>query len=161
MPRLDGKVDLIPGRTNSLTLETKETGLFQGQCAEFCGAQHANMLIRVVVQPPDEFEQWLEQQSQAARDDDDVQAGKQVFLSNSCVNCHRIGGTSAEGSYAPDLTHLMSRDTLASGIIPNTRENLLRWVRDPQSIKAGCLMPAFKLDEPDVERLVDYLATLR
>jgi cytochrome c oxidase subunit 2 len=87
-------------------------------------------------------------------------AGKKVFLSQSCVNCHRIRGTNAAGTYAPDLTHLMSRQTLASGIVPNTRAHLRRWIQDPQHDKPGCLMPAFGLSEPDLDAIVDYLMTL-
>jgi len=161
VPRLAGKVDLIPGRTNSLTLQTSEPGLYYGQCAEYCGTQHAHMLIRVTVESPEEFEHWLENQAIPAVEDAQVQAGKEAFLAQSCVKCHAIRGTAAVGTFAPDLTHLMSRETLASCELKNTRENLARWVRDPQSIKPGCLMPAFGLIDRDEEAIVDYLMTLR
>jgi cytochrome c oxidase subunit 2 len=160
VPRLGGKVDLIPGRTNVLVLETKETGLHLGQCAEYCGAQHANMLIRVIVHSPDDFERWLESESQAANEDPAMREGKEAFLAESCVNCHAIRGTPAVGTYAPDLTHLMARETLAGGMIKNTPEYLDQWVRDPQSIKPGCLMPAFGLDDRQLKLIVDYLQTL-
>ena len=161
VPRLGGKVDLIPGRTNLLVLETKETGLQLGQCAEFCGAQHANMLIRVIVDPPDEFERWLASESQPAREDPAVRDGKAAFLAESCINCHAVRGTPARGNYAPDLTHLMSRDTLASGMIENTPENLRQWVHDPQAVKPGCLMPAFGLDDRQLDLIVKYLSALQ
>ena len=161
VPRLGGKVDLIPGNTNLLSLETKETGLFLGQCAEYCGAQHANMLIRVVVHPRDEFERWLESESQPGKEDSAVSEGKAAFLAESCVNCHAVRGTSARGTYAPDLTHLMARETLAAGMIKNTPENLSQWLRDPQSVKPGCLMPAFGLDDRQLDSIVEYLQTLQ
>ncbi len=162
VPRLGGKVDLIPGRTNSMVVETEEAGLHLGQCAEYCGAQHAKMLLRVVAESAEDFDRWLEDQSQPAVEDMAVGEGRAMFLAQSCVNCHTVRGTVvARGSYAPDLTHLMSRETLASGIIENTPENLADWVRDPQTIKPGCLMPAFGLKDHDQELLVRYLLTLR
>jgi cytochrome c oxidase subunit 2 len=161
VPRLGGKVDLIPGRTNSMVLQTKERGLHLGQCAEFCGAQHANMLIRVIADSPDEFDRWLAKESQPAVEDPAVTEGRAGFLAQSCVNCHAVRGTPARGAYAPDLTHLMNRATLAAGIIQNTPEKLADWVRDPQTIKPGCLMPAFGLDERNQRLIVDYLKTLR
>jgi cytochrome c oxidase subunit 2 len=161
VPRLGGKVDLIPGRVNSLMLETREPGLYLGQCAEYCGAQHANMLIRVNVDSPEEFERWLANESLPAVEQPAVAEGKAIFLAQSCINCHAIRGTRARGTYAPDLTHLMSRKTLASGIVENTPEMLAAWARDPQQIKPGCLMPAFGLDDRTQQLLVGYLQTLR
>ncbi len=160
VPRLAGKVDLIPGHTNLIVLDTKETGLHLGQCAEFCGAQHANMLIRVYAHPPDEFERWLESESQPAAEEAAARDGKAAFLAESCINCHTVRGTPARGTYAPDLTHLMSRETLASGMIENTPENLHEWVHDPQIVKPGCLMPAFGLDQQKLDLIVGYLSTL-
>jgi cytochrome c oxidase subunit 2 len=161
VPRLHGKTDLIPGRTNFLHLETTTPGVYVGQCAEFCGTQHAGMLLRVSVDTPEEFEKWLDNEKKVAVEDPSVADGKQVFLNNSCVNCHRIRGTTAKGNYAPDLTHLMARKTLAAGLIENNAENLDRWVENPQSIKNGCLMPAFGLSEHDRKRMVAYLLTLK
>jgi cytochrome c oxidase subunit II len=160
VPRLNGKTDLIPGRTNHMWFETGQMGLFLGQCAEYCGTQHAKMLLRVNVDPPEEFARWLEaqktKQKQPAKDDP-----RRAFFAQSCVNCHRIDGTDAAGTYAPDLTHLMSRQTLASGIVPNTRDNLRQWIADPQKIKPGCLMPAFGgLSKDEFDSIVDYLETL-
>jgi cytochrome c oxidase subunit II len=161
VPRLAGKTDLLPGRTNTMWFETDQKAWFLGQCAEFCGAQHAKMLLRVKVEAPEDFSRWVKDQQIPAVDDPAVAKGKKKFLEQSCVNCHRIRGTSAAGSYAPDLTHLMSRETLASGILPNTRDNLRKWIADPQVIKPGCLMAAFGLSEADLNDIVDYLATLR
>jgi cytochrome c oxidase subunit II len=161
VPRLAGKTDLIPGRTNQAWIEPNQTGLFVGQCAEYCGTQHANMLLRVIVDTPADFEQWLANESKPATEAAQAKAGKAAFFAQTCVNCHRIRGTSAAGTFGPDLTHLMSRQTLASGIIPNDPENLRRWVDDPQKIKPGCLMPSFGLSEQDRAGIVQYLRTLR
>jgi cytochrome c oxidase subunit 2 len=161
VPRLAGKTDLIPGRTNKMWFRTKEKGLFVGQCAEYCGSQHANMLLRVVVESPEDFDKWLSHQKKEV--DQEMTDDKKVFLMQSCVNCHRVRGTPADGNYGPDLTHLMSRDMLASGMIPNDKEgtNLDRWVDDPQKIKPSCLMPAFKLSDKERKSVVRYLRTLR
>jgi cytochrome c oxidase subunit II len=161
VPRLGGKTDLIPGRVNSMWFQTDRPGLYLGQCAEYCGTQHAHMLLRVIVDPPRAFESWLENERKPAVEDRDASAGRAAFLSLSCVNCHRIRGTPANGTYAPDLTHLMTRDTLASGMIENNLDNLRRWVTDPQKIKAGCLMPAFALGDKQRDDIVRYLRTLR
>jgi cytochrome c oxidase subunit 2 len=161
VPRLGGKTDLIPGRINSMWFQSDQPGLYLGQCAEYCGTQHARMLLRVVVDPPRVFESWLENERKPAAEDRDVSAGRSAFLSQSCVNCHRVRGTPARGDYAPDLTHLKSRQTLASGMLPNTPDNLRRWVADPQKIKPGCLMPAFGLTERERDDMVRYLLTLR
>lgn len=161
VPRLAGKTDLIPGRTNRMWFQTAQTGTFLGQCAEFCGTQHANMLLRVVVEPPEDFQRWLENQSKPAVEDPSVATGKAAFLAQTCVNCHRVRGTRARGDYAPDLTHVMSRETLAGGLVRNTPETLRAWVEGPQAIKPGCLMPAFGLDEGDSRLILSYLRTLR
>ncbi len=161
VPRLAGKMDVIPGRTNHLWFQSDRPGLYVGQCAEYCGTQHALMLLRVNVDPPETFDRWLANQQKPAVEDPAAHEGKATFLKLSCVNCHAVRGTSAKGTYAPDLTHLMSRETLASGMIPNTPENLRRWVADPQAIKPGCLMPAFGLTERELDLVVRYLGTLR
>lgn len=164
VPRLAGKTDLVPGRTNQMWFETEHAGLFVGQCAEYCGTQHANMLLRVYVDSPEEFERWLADQKKDARDSEDaeVRKGKDVFVMQSCINCHRVRGTPARGTFGPDLTHLMSRDTLAAGMISNDRagKNLREWIADPQKIKPGCLMPAFGLGQRDLDSVVRYLASL-
>jgi cytochrome c oxidase subunit 2 len=161
VPRLAGKTDLIPGRVNSMWFQSETPGLYLGQCAEYCGTQHAHMLLRVVVDSAEDFDTWLtnEAREQKPPSSDDVAA--RAFFSQSCVKCHRVRGTSAQGNYGPDLTHLMSRQTLASGTVPNTPENLEAWVKDPQRIKAGCLMPDFGLSETERYDIVRYLQTLR
>ena len=161
VPRLAGKTDLIPGRTNQMWFQTRERGLFLGQCAEYCGTQHANMLLRVRADSPAEFQAWLENQKRPAVNVLEAHAGRDAFLSQSCVNCHRVSGTSAQGTYGPDLSHLMSRQTLAAGMTPNTREELRKWLQNPQQTKEGCLMPRFGLNARSVDLLVDYLTTLR
>jgi cytochrome c oxidase subunit 2 len=161
VPRLAGKTDLIPGRENSMWFQTDEQGLFVGQCAEYCGMQHGNMLLRVFVDEPADFDRWLDEQRQPAVNEPAVDDGRKAFVKQSCVNCHRVRGTSAVGTYASDLTHLMSRTTLASGMIENNKDNLRRWIADPQSIKEGCLMPAFGLSDRDLDLIVNYLLTLR
>jgi cytochrome c oxidase subunit 2 len=181
VPRLAGKTDLIPGRTNRMWLQTSQQGLFVGQCAEYCGTQHANMLLRVVVSDAADFKKWLDNQQKPARDVDDPEAryGKTAFLGQTCVDCHRVRGTPARGSFGPDLTHLMSRDTLAAGVIANDPDgqSLRRWIGGPQKVpidgketkiypgpqvvKPGCLMPDFGLSERDLNRIVGYLRTLK
>jgi len=161
VPRLGGKTDLIPGRTNHMWFQTSQQGLYLGQCAEYCGTQHAHMLLRVNVDSTDDFQNWLDNQRKPAADDPSARAGRDLFLSLSCINCHRVRGTIASGTYAPDLTHLMSRQTLASGMVPNTREDLRRWVIDPRQTKLGCLMPAFGLSDLQVDLIVSYLVTLK
>jgi len=161
VPKLAGKTDLIPGRTNQIVFQTDRPDLYVGQCAEYCGSQHANMLLRVVVEPPAEFERWLTNEARPAVEDAGAREGKAAFLAQSCVNCHRVRGTPADGSYAPDLTHLMSRRTLAAGMVANTPENLVRWIDAPGAIKPACLMPAFGLSDRDRNLIVDYLKTLR
>jgi cytochrome c oxidase subunit II len=166
VPRLAGKTDLLPGRTNHMSLQTDRPGLYFGKCAEFCGTPHANMAIRVIVEPVEEFEKWLanEKKAQTPKDSDAeaVQNGRKIFLRETCINCHRVAGKPAQGISAPDLTHLMSRQTLLTGLIPNTPANLRRWIADPQKIKPGCLMAPFGLlSERDREMMVDYLVTLR
>jgi cytochrome c oxidase subunit 2 len=161
VPRLAGKTDLIPGRTNNMWFQTDRPGLYVGQCAEFCGTQHANMLLRVVVEPPGDFERWLENEKKPANDNPSASVGRSAFLGQSCVNCHAVRGTAARGRYAPDLTHLMARQTLAGGMMANSPEDLRRWIENPQRAKPGCLMPAFGLSDGQCAEIVSYLLTLR
>ncbi|HEY7066658.1 MAG TPA: cytochrome c oxidase subunit II [Chloroflexota bacterium] len=159
VPRLNGKQDLIPGRTNRVSLYAEEPGTYLGQCAEFCGLQHAGMLLRVVAQPREEFDAWLaaQQQPHPAPADEPASRGQQVFFSQTCIDCHTIAGTDAQGTNGPDLTHVGSRQTLAAGELENTPANLARWLDNPQAIKPGALMPAFKLSQDDVQALVAFL----
>lgn len=161
VPQLAGKTDVVPARTNRMWVEPTVLGTFVGQCAEFCGTQHAKMLLRVVVQTPEAFAAWAAAQKAPAVADPAAAAGRAVFESNSCVNCHTLDGTGAKGAFGPDLTHLMSRDTIASGAAANDRESLRAWIVDPSTIKQGALMPAMKLDDDEIDRLTDYLLTLR
>jgi cytochrome c oxidase subunit 2 len=161
VPRLAGKTDLIPNRINSTWLEPTEAGLYLGQCAQYCGTQHAKMLLRVYVETRAAFDLWIASQRRPAALDETVSEGRGIFQRTSCVNCHTIAGTAAHGRFGPDLTHVMSRDTIASGIAPNTRENLRRWIRNPDDIKPGSRMPAMNLNEAELDAVTAYLASLR
>jgi cytochrome c oxidase subunit II len=161
VPKLAGKTDLIPNRTNSMWIDPRETGVFVGQCAQYCGVQHAKMLLRVVVQSREDFDRWVASQQRAVQNADGVARGRQVFETTACVNCHTVAGTNAGGKFGPDLTHLMSRETIAAGAALNNRENLRLWVKDPDAIKPGALMPAMQLNEQDLDALTDYLLSLR
>src|SRR5271155_5879471 len=161
VPRLAGKTDLIPNHPNRTWIDPQETGLYLGQCAQYCGIEHAKMLLRVYVDSPEQFKQWVEEQTRPAVGDDAVAEGRRIFETTACVNCHAISGTIANGRFGPDLTHLMSRDTIASGIASNNRENLRAWIQSPDSIKPGSLMPAMQLTDHDLDALTAYLVTLR
>ena len=161
VPQLAGKTDLIPNRVNHMWMDPYEPGIFLGQCAQYCGTQHAKMLLRVYVDSPQEFATWVRSQKQPAVLDENVTVGRRVFETTACINCHAIGGTVANGRFGPDLTHLMSRQTIASGAAENTKANLRLWIQKPDAIKPGSLMPAMQLSNADVDALVDYLETLR
>jgi cytochrome c oxidase subunit II len=161
VPQLAGKTDLIPNRVNHTWMDPYETGIFLGQCAQYCGTQHAKMLLRVYVDSPEGFATWVHAQQQPAMLDANVAAGRRVFETTACINCHAIAGTVADGRFGPDLTHLMSRQTIASGAAENIRANLRLWIQQPDAIKPGSLMPAMQLSDADLEALVDYLQTLR
>jgi cytochrome c oxidase subunit 2 len=209
VPRLAGKTDLLPNRVNEMWIDPQSTGLFVGQCAQFCGAQHAKMLLRVYVDTPDQFKQWIANQqrlqpglteqargegampnagnaggvvhagamaippnSPATRRDVEAEnsenlqeisahAGQFVFEHQACINCHAVAGTVATGRFGPDLTHLMSRETIAAGAAPNTKEKLLAWIEDPNQIKPGSYMPAMHLTDRQNEQITAYLLTLK
>ena len=164
LPQLSGKTDLIPNRTNFMWIDPHQPGLYVGNCAEYCGTQHANMLLTVVGEDPKAFKQWTIEQQKRAIDNPQVAEGKVEFESLACVNCHNIlgsGKASSGSKFGPDLTHLMSRQTLGSGVIKNTPDNLRAWVNDPQVAKPGCLMPSMKLTPDELTKVVDYLETLR
>ena len=160
VPELAGKTDLIPNHPNETWIEPMHTGLYLGQCAQFCGIEHAKMLLRVYVQTPAQFAAWVKNQQQPAVEDPAVASGRQIFQTNACTNCHTVRGTAADGTFGPDLTHLASRDTIASGSVKNTPENLFKWIKDPDSMKPGCLMPAMQLSDKQIHELVAYLSTL-
>jgi cytochrome c oxidase subunit II len=161
VPQLAGKTDLIPNRENLMWIEPTKPGTYPGNCAEYCGTQHARMLIRVVVHSPGDFDRWVKEQQQSASVAANADEGRKAFFANSCVNCHTLRGTSAQGKFGPDLTHLMSRETLGAGAIPNTPDNLRLWVRDPQKFKVGCLMPNMQLTDKEVDQITAYLQTLK
>jgi cytochrome c oxidase subunit II len=161
VPQLAGKTDLIPNRINETWVDPHVTGVFLGQCAQYCGTQHAKMLLRVSVESPEAFEVWIHAQKQPAIQDEKEIAGRRVFETTACINCHAVGGTNATGRFGPDLTHLMSRSTIAAGAAENTKENLRMWIQNPDAIKPGSLMPAMQLTDADLDALVRYLETLR
>ena len=161
VPQLAGKTDLIPNRINSIWIEPHAAGMYVGQCAQYCGTQHAKMLLRVYVESPEQFRRWIAAEKQPAHSGEAATAGRQIFEKTACINCHAISGTIADGRFGPDLTHLMSRETLAAGAATNTHENLKQWIHDPDSIKPGSLMPAMNLDDKDLEAVTAYLETLR
>jgi cytochrome c oxidase subunit II len=152
---------LIPNRVNRMWIEPKQAGTYLGNCAEYCGTQHAKMRLRVIAHPPEEFAGWVASQRSPAAEDPQASAGRNLFFSTSCVNCHAVQGASAKGTFGPDLTHLMSRETLGSGAAPNTPEKLRAWVRNPQAIKEGCLMPDMQLSDQELDQIVAYLLTLK
>lgn len=160
VPQLAGKTDLIPNRVNNMWIDPHETGVYLGQCAQYCGTQHAKMLLRVVVESREDFDKWLANQKQPAADVASAADGRRVFESTACVNCHTVAGTNAKGKFGPDLTHLMSRATIASGAAENTKENLRLWIKEPDAIKPGCLMPAMQMSEQDIDSVTAYLMTL-
>jgi cytochrome c oxidase subunit 2 len=160
VPRLDGKTDLIPNHPNTMWMDPQLTGLYLGQCAQYCGTQHAKMLLRVYVQSRQEFDHWVAQQSQPAQTIIPVSEGQRIFETTACINCHAVTGTVADGRFGPDLTHLMSRETIASGAAPNTPENLRLWIQNPDSIKPGSKMPAMGLSDQQLDAVTAYLATL-
>jgi cytochrome c oxidase subunit 2 len=160
IPQLAGKTDVIPNRSNHMWIDPRATGVFLGNCAEYCGTQHANMLVRLVVDTPEDFDKWVVHQKENA-EHPNVQPGRDLFLSLSCVNCHAVKGTPSDGKFGPDLSHLMSRQTIASGMIPNNLENLSRWVKDPQEVKPGNLMPNMQLNETELNLVVAYLSSLK
>jgi cytochrome c oxidase subunit 2 len=163
VPNLHGKRDLIPGHLTTLSLQADRPGVYRGQCAEFCGYQHALMAFMIVAEPADAFSAWLDQQRRpAAQPVDDMQRrGQEVFLSSPCMMCHTIRGTPAGGKVAPDLTHLASRRMLAAGTLPNTPGALAGWIIDPQNLKPGNKMPAHHFDPAELQALLAYLVSLK
>lgn len=163
VPNLHGKKDLIPGRTATIAFRADAPGVYRGQCAEFCGYQHAKMALLVIAESPQQYEQWLARSRASALPPPDAtaQRGQQVFLRSTCAMCHAVGGTPANGKHAPDLTHVASRQTLAAGALRNEPAALAAWIIDPQQIKPGANMPANALAPADLLALVAYLGTLQ
>jgi cytochrome c oxidase subunit 2 len=163
VPQLHGKRDLIPGRITEMWIQADEAGVYRGQCAEFCGHQHARMALTVVAEPLDQFQAWLAGQRQpaAAPASPLEQAGQEFFLRTTCATCHTIRGTPAGSRIGPDLTHLASRRAIAARTLPNDREHLEQWIRGAQDVKPGSRMPSHALSAADAEALLAYLQRLR
>ncbi|MCK1669698.1 cytochrome c oxidase subunit II [Bradyrhizobium sp. 153] len=163
VPSLTGKMDLITGQKNELQFTAKNAGVYRGQCAEFCGLQHAHMAFAVLALPPDEFGRWRDHENQSANSPTD-QLGKQgeaLFRARGCALCHNISGTLAGGQLGPDLTHIGSRTTIAAGTLPNTPATLAAWIADPQHIKPGNLMPKMPLQSGELIAILHYLEQLK
>lgn len=163
VPQLQAKTDMIPGHANQTWLETDKPGRYRGQCLQFCGLQHANMIFWVVAEPPAQFQAWEAQQAAPAAPptSPEAAAGQQVFLTQTCSGCHTIRGTAAAGAVGPDLTHLASRQTIGSGVLPNTPQNLATWITQVQNVKPGAEMPDNQqLTPTEVTELVAYLDSL-
>jgi cytochrome c oxidase subunit 2 len=162
VPNLQGKTDLVPGRTTVTWLEASEPGRSRGQCAEYCGLQHAGMALFVDAEPAADFEQWLARERQPADTvlDATAASGRAIFR-RQCAYCHTVRGTTSAAQAAPDLTHLAGRRTLAAGQLPNTPEHLAAWISDPQRHKPGTKMPRVPLSAPELQAVVAYLGTLR
>jgi cytochrome c oxidase subunit 2 len=163
VPRLNRKIDLIPGQPNTVLLESSEPGVYRGQCTEFCGLQHANMSVNVYADPPARFRAWLAHQAEPAREPTTAEQrrGREVFLDHTCGDCHAIRGTRADGHIGPDLTHVGQRQDLAGLVLTNTPENMLRWIDDPQRVKPGTKMPGLHLSRDDLRSVVAYLESLK
>jgi cytochrome c oxidase subunit 2 len=165
VPQLAGKTDAIPNHVNNMWIDPHAPGVYVGQCGQFCGTQHAKMLLRVYVDTPQQFAAWIANQQlpgpQPVPSEQTVALGKQVFETQSCMNCHAVKGTAGNGRFGPDLTHFGARDTLASGAFPNTPENLKAWIRNPNDLKPGALMPAMQLDDAQIDQVTAYLGSLK
>jgi cytochrome c oxidase subunit 2 len=163
VPQIQGKMDLIPGQTNTLWVESDNPGDFRGQCAEYCGVQHAHMALHVIADPPDKLNAWLTEQAKPAQAPADAQAlnGQQLFLGSACVYCHAVKGTNASGQIGPDLTHLASRGFIGASTLENNTANLKAWITNPQDSKPGNLMPPTQMDQSSLDALVAYLESLR
>ncbi|MBR0645403.1 cytochrome c oxidase subunit II [Plastoroseomonas hellenica] len=163
VPNLGGKQDMIPGRDNHLTVVAEAPGIYRGQCAEFCGLQHAHMALLVIAEAPAEFEAWLAAQRQDAAPPADpvLSEGQRVFEQQPCGACHRVRGTAAAGEIGPDLTHFASRRMIAAGVLPMTRGAIAAWIADPQTIKPGSSMPLVPLTPDELQAVSAWLASLR
>ena len=164
VPRLAGKTDLIPNHPNSMWMEPHEAGLFLGQCNEYCGRSHALMLLRVYVQPRQEFDRWVKAQLQTELPlqtlSHEAAEGRKVFGRTACIDCHAIAGTIADGRFGPELSHLMSRETIAAGIAPNNAQNLRAWIQNPDALKPGARMPAMGLSDQELDEVTAYMMAL-
>jgi cytochrome c oxidase subunit 2 len=163
LPSLHGKKDMIPGRTSQIRLRADRAGTYRGQCAEFCGLEHALMAFLVTAEDNDKYEAWADAQRREASNVLDAQQsrGRQVFMERSCVMCHTVQGIGANALFGPDLTHVASRQTLASGVLPNNPQQLAAWITQPQKLKPGTNMPATSLSQEELESLIAFIETLK
>jgi cytochrome c oxidase subunit 2 len=163
VPNLAGKKDLIPGKVSTMWLQADKPGVYRGQCAEYCGLQHARMAMWIVAEPQDQFNAWRQNQTQGSVPPatDSQRYGQQVFLSSTCVMCHSINGTPAGSNFGPNLTHVGSRNTIAAATVSNTREHLMRWIINSQQFKPGNKMPQNNIGQTELEALADYLQSLK
>jgi cytochrome c oxidase subunit 2 len=161
VPRLAGKTDLIPNQVNTMWIDPNNPGLYLGQCAQYCGVQHAKMLIRIYADSPADFAAWVAHQQELAVENPSAAEGREIFQHNACISCHAVAGTVATGRFGPDLTHIASRDTIASGSVPNTAANLRAFVDNPASFKPGALMPPMHLNDHDLNAVTAYLMSLK
>jgi cytochrome c oxidase subunit II len=163
VPSLAGKQDLIPGRVNEITIRAERPGIYRGQCAEFCGVQHAHMAFFVVAHEAADFERWanLQRQPAAPPSDDEVATGQRLFMAKPCAACHAIRGTEAAGTTGPDLTHVGGRESIAAGLLPTTRGSLAAWIADPQTLKPGSNMPMVPLAADELRAISAYMASLK
>ncbi len=163
VPNLSPKMDAIPDHFNTIAFQADREGTYRGQCAEFCGLQHAHMGFIVVVESPDKFQEWFKNQLTPSAENltAEQQKGRQIFLASPCVICHSIRGTDAFGSVAPDLTHLASRSTIAAAELENTPGNLSGWITDSQRLKPGTKMPPIDIASQDMQPLLSYLEALK
>ena len=163
VPNLAGKKDLIPGKINTIWLQADKPGVYRGQCAEYCGLQHAKMALWIVAEPQEQFNAWRQNETQTSVPpaSDSQKRGQQVFLSSTCVMCHAINGTTAGSNIGPNLTHIASRNMIAAATMTNTREHLEQWIKDSQQVKPGNKMPQHNFAEQDLQSLLDYLQNLK
>jgi cytochrome c oxidase subunit II len=163
VPNLTGKMDAIPGRQNQLQIQADRPGVYRGQCAEFCGLQHAHMGMLIIAESKEDFERWRNHQISSALPpgDPERQRGMEIFLSKPCIMCHQVRGTDAGGRVAPDLTHVGSRRYIGAGTLETTRGNIAAWIIDPHSVKPGVNMPTIQLEPDEVQPLASYLEGLK
>lgn len=163
VPSLAGKLDLIPGRRNELTLRAERAGVYRGQCAEFCGTQHTHMAVFVIALERADYDRWADDQRRdaIAPSGDEASAGEQLFLGRQCAACHTVRGTGAHGETGPDLTHVASRQTIAAGLFETTRGSVAAWIADPQTLKPGNNMPMVPLDGNELRQLSAYMMSLK
>jgi cytochrome c oxidase subunit 2 len=162
VPQFGGKIDVIPGHTNSTWFKATQTGIFKGQCSEYCGEEHAEMAFNVVVDTAESYQTWVkQQQSMPAAMTGEAEKGEQLFMKRACAGCHTVQGSPAKGKVGPDLTHLASRSIFSGGVMKNTPENLKLWIANPPAVKPGVKMPNLGIQPEDINTIVTYLDALK